>query len=400
MRKAVRFLLLLGAIAVCTVTIALVAEKNSQNATEGNGAQAAETVVKPDEKRTRVKVTVVQPRPITEYLLLPGTVEAWEDIDLSAKAAGTVEWIGPEEGDRVSSGDAIMRLDVASLVARVNQEKAQLVQTEKQYERIEKLVRAKVAQPAELDNALAQRDVAKADLEVAQVSLNNASLCSPIDGIVDRINVDRGEHVNTGQVVAKIVQTDRVKILVNVPEKDVGHFREGQKAVVFLGEVDFAQIVNHLQTLRGNLAKIAGLGAKDMQTSLAGASANLPEMVWGKIYYVALTADLFTRTYPMHIEIDNRDGRLRPGMIVRVGLVRRSLERALTAPLYAVVDRGDRKVVFVEQGGRVVRREVGLGIIEGTTIQIVSGLAEGDRLIVVGQRDLVNDEEVEVEGVI
>lgn len=390
MRKAIGFLLLLGAVAICAVTIAVVGERNRQDAATGNDAQATETVIEPDERRTLVKVAVVQPRPITEYLLLPGTVEAWEDIDLSAKAGGTLEWIGPEEGDRVSSGEAIMRLDVASLSARVNQAQAQLVQAKKQYERIAKLVRDHVAQPAELDNTLAQRDVAQANLEMAQVNLDNATLCSPIDGVVDRIHVDRGEHVREGNVVAKIVQADRVKILVNVPEKDIRYFREGQDAMVFPGEVSFEQIVNLIHAVPSEFVNAGQISAK--------ISAKLPEMVWGKIYYVALTADPLSRTYPMHIAIDNRDGRARPGMIVRVGLVRRSFKRALTAPLYAVVDRGDRKAVFVEQEGRAVQRDVALGIIEGTRVQIVSGLAEGDRLIVVGQRDLVHGEEVKVEG--
>jgi membrane fusion protein (multidrug efflux system) len=162
--------------------------------------------------------------------------------------------------------------------------------------------------------------------------------------------------------VAKIVQTDRVKILANVPEKDVGFCKRGQDVGIFPGEVRFDQ------------------------------------MTQGKIYYVGMTGDPVARTYRTYVEMDNRSGKLRPGMIVRVGLIRQQIEKALAAPLYAIVDRGDRKAVFVEKDGRAVLRYVTPGIMEQDKVQVTSGLSEGDHLIVVGHRDLVDGVEVKVEG--
>jgi len=295
-----------------------------------------------------------------DYLVLPGTVEAWEDIDLGAKAGGTVDVVPVEEGDRVASGAVVVRLDTASLTARRDQAKAQLDQAEKHYERTQRLVRQGVEQAAVLDDATAQRDVAKAALEVTQVDLDNATLRAPIGGVVDRIHVDEGEYVHMGDPVAKIVQTDRVKIVVNVPEKDIRHFKVGQTAGIFRDEV------------------------------------NLNDMLPGKIQFAALTAHPLSRTFPLHVEAANADGRLRPGMIVRVGLIRRQVADAIAVPLFAVVDRGDRKVVFVEEAGRAVQREIAIGIFERDRVQVLRGLRAGDRLICVGHRDLVDGEAVRV----
>jgi membrane fusion protein (multidrug efflux system) len=367
MKKVINILIILGGIALCVYIVILASAKNRQNGANNKNVPVVESTTS-TKQIARVKVATIRPQRMTEYLVLPGTVEAWEDIDLSAKIGGTVEWLGPKEGDRVTSGETILRLDMTSRQALLNQAQATWAQAEKQFERINRLTREGVVNRAELDTILAQRDVARANLEVAQVGLSDAILRSPIDGIIDRIHVDQGEHVNQGQVVAKIVQTDRVKILVNMPEKDVSFCKEGQQAGVFLnGEV------------------------------------RLDQLVMGKIRYVALTADPANHTYPMRIEINNRDGKLRPGMIVRVGLERQRLDNALAVPLYAVLDRGDRKVVFIEQNGRAVQREVNLGIMDAEKpdrIQVVKGLSEGDRLIVVGQRDLVDGLEVAVEGTV
>lgn len=362
MKRAINIFLILAGAALIMYVIVLASAKNNTNGANANRKPEAKTE-EPSVKIARVKVAVVHPQPMMEYLLLPGTVEAWEDIDLSAKIGGIIEWIGPQEGTHVTSGEMVIRLDVASKVALFNQAKAQLAQAEKQYERVSKLVRDHVVTQADLDNATTQRDVARAAREVTEVALKDATLHSPIDGVVDRIPVDVGEHVNAGQLVAKIVQADRVKIVVNVPEKDVRYCTRGQEAGVFCGEV------------------------------------RLDQMVKGKIYYVALTADPITRTYRIQIEMDNRKGQVRPGMIVRVGLIRRQIENALAAPLYAVVDRGDRKVIFVEKDGRAVQHDVTLGILDAEKVQVTQGLAEGERLIVVGHRDLVNGEPVEVEGI-
>jgi membrane fusion protein (multidrug efflux system) len=361
MKTIVKLLLFIGFIAVCAVG-AVVARNNMRNGQANGAAKEPGPSDKPTTATQRVRVCVetVRAQPMVDPLILPASVEAWEDIDLSARLGGTVEWIGPKEGDRVSSGEVIMRLDTESLAARVAQARAQLDQARKSFERTQRLTRDRVLTAAELDDATAARDVADAVLEVARVELRNATLKSPIDGIIDRIHFDRGEHVKMGDAVAKIVQIDKVKVVVNVPEKDIRYFREGQDAGVFVGDI------------------------------------RLNEMIRAKIFYVSVNADPLSRTFRMDIEVDNADRRLRPGMIVRVGLIRKQVPDALAVPLFAIVDRGDEKVVFVEKNGRAEQRVIKYGIIDRNRVQITQGLQEGDRLICVGHRDLVDDEPVEV----
>jgi membrane fusion protein (multidrug efflux system) len=103
-----------------------------------------------------------------------------------------------------------------------------------------------------------------------------------------------------------------------------------------------------------------------------------------------------TRTYRSKIEISNRDGFLRPGMIVRVKFVRRIIRDALVVPLYAVIDRDGQKFVFVEEDGTAVIRQVRLGPIINGTVVVFGGIQAGEHLVVKGQQLLADGGSVRV----
>ena len=86
--------------------------------------------------------------------------------------------------------------------------------------------------------------------------------------------------------------------------------------------------------------------------------------------------------------MDNAGSDIRPGMIARVAFLRRIIPDALSAPLFALVDKGGERMLFVEKDGVVHARTVSIGIIEGDRVQITKGLEPGDRLIVTGQKDV------------
>ena len=134
---------------------------------------------------------------------------------------------------------------------------------------------------------------------------------------------------------------------------------------------------------------------------LAAAGGYIPddlELSLGKVTYRSVVADAATRTYSVEVTVENPRLKLLPGMIVRAVLVRRIIEGALSVPLEAVVPLEGRYVVFLENNGHASEVEVKLGITDGRDIQVVEGLAAGDRLIVEGQRQLRDSQAVVVNG--
>jgi membrane fusion protein (multidrug efflux system) len=108
----------------------------------------------------------------------------------------------------------------------------------------------------------------------------------------------------------------------------------------------------------------------------------------GVIDFVAFKADPATNTFLVRTVIENPFDDIRPGMIARVVFVRRIIADALMAPLFALVDKGGERLVFVEKDGVVQSRTVSIGVIEADRVQITSGLNPGDHLIVRGQTEV------------
>ena len=107
-----------------------------------------------------------------------------------------------------------------------------------------------------------------------------------------------------------------------------------------------------------------------------------------------MAADQATSTYRMEVELPNADGRLKPGMLAKLRILRRLVDGAVTAPLFAVMRSNGGTHAFVYDNGTARRREVTAGILDGDRQQIVSGLAAGDLLIVKGQRELEDGQKV------
>jgi len=108
----------------------------------------------------------------------------------------------------------------------------------------------------------------------------------------------------------------------------------------------------------------------------------------GTVDFVAFKADPATKTFLVRSIVENPAHDIRPGMIGRVAFVRRSVADALAAPLFAVLDKGGERIVFIEKDGVALSRNISIGVIEGDRVQITSGLEVGDHLIVRGHTEV------------
>ena len=155
----------------------------------------------------------------------------------------------------------------------------------------------------------------EAQLKEVQARLERTRIVAPITGILNDLPVEEGEYVQAGYAVAEIVDTDPVKVVVQVPERDVPFFSVGQKTEV--------------------LADIKGA-----EQSMAGT-----------ITFISELADPQTRSTRLEITVPNKEGLLRSGQIVRARLTRRILENVIMIPLLAVIPMEDSKAVYVVESG-------------------------------------------------
>jgi membrane fusion protein (multidrug efflux system) len=307
-----------------------------------------------------VSIVEIKPVPMRDVIYLPGTTEAWQDVQVAADTAGRIEWMGPREGEKVSKGDLLIKIDVSALKAAMDHAAAQFKLADDLYQRRKRLFERKIIAKEELDQSATQRTLAATDYEQIKVKYNHGFPRSPITGIINHRYVDTGEFIDTGKPIADIVNIDRIKINVRVPELDIRFVRVGQKTPV----------------------KIDAFPERDLN---------------GKVDFVAFKADPATKTFLVRTLIDNPLGDIRPGMIGRVAFVRRVITDALVAPLFALVDKGGERLVFVEEDGLAQSRTVSIGVIQGDRVQITSGLKPGDHLIVKGHTEVEDGMKVSVQ---
>ncbi len=317
-----------------------------------------------DDKATPVEVQVVKAQDLEEHFSLPGSLHAWEDLTLAAEIAGPVDWVGPEEGEMLSAGQKIMTIDSVSQRANLERNRVDAEIQEKAMQRLQRLVAENLVSQQEYDNSVTAYEAARQNLNLAAITLQKSIVKAPVAGILDDRMVERGEYVKVGDPVALVVQVDRLKVLIAVPEKDVRYFHVGEEVSVVQAQIDTGERVHRS----------------------------------GKLVHLAYKADPLTRTYLGKVEVDNQDRQLRPGMIVRIEALRRELKGAIAVPLYAVIDLEGRKVVYVEVAGKAQLRPVKIDRVIGDQVVILEGLNFDDRLIVKGQQLLVDGAKVKVEA--
>jgi len=307
-----------------------------------------------------ISVMVVEAVAIRDVIYLPGGTEAMEDVQVSANTAGRVEWIGPREGQKVSKGELLAKIDVSALKAALDHAEAAYQLADDLWQRRRRLFERKIIAQEEFDQSETQRTLALTDLEQIRVRYNHGFPRSPIAGIINHLYVDAGEYADVGKPIAEIVNIDQIKINVQVPELDVRFVHIGQQTPVRI-------------------------------------DAFPDRTLLGTVDYVSLKADPATKTFLVRSVIANPTHDIRPGMIARVAFVRRVIPDAVAAPLFALVDKGGERILFVEKDGVAESRTISIGVIEGDRVEITSGLSVGDHLIVKGHTEVEDGMKVTVQ---
>ncbi|MDK1046313.1 MAG: efflux RND transporter periplasmic adaptor subunit, partial [Anaerolineales bacterium] len=187
-----------------------------------------------EEKPLNVKVQILQSMTVEDELELMGTIEPWEDITLSAKTMGEIEWQGIEEGQFVEPGQVLMRIDIGRTIVSVAQARAQYNMTLRELERIDQMREKGISSPQDRDRALLDFEVASTNMRALEIELEDGIVKAKFAGIVDILYQEEGEYVNTGADLIRIVQLDKVKLVVGVPERDVAYFAKGDPVTVRL----------------------------------------------------------------------------------------------------------------------------------------------------------------------
>ncbi|WP_340679508.1 efflux RND transporter periplasmic adaptor subunit [Paraglaciecola sp.] len=294
--------------------------------------------------------------PVTVEAL--GTVKANESVLLTAQTTDIVQNINFDDGDLVKKGQILIQLNDNEEQARLNELDINLQEAKRQLKRITNLAKESAASEQLLDEQQAKVKALQAQMDVMKSQLDELQLRAPFDGVLGIRQISVGALLKPGDLVTTLDDLAVVKL-------------------------DFSISEAHLPSV-----------AKEQQ--IKATSVAYPDEVFtGKITSIASRVDPITRSIQIRANINNKQLKLRPGMLMQIELQKLML-KTLVLPEHSLVPVEDKQFVFVVRDDAVKRQEVKVGRRRPGFVQILSGLEIGDRVVVEGTLRLRDGSKVRI----
>ena len=305
-----------------------------------------------DEKKEQaklVKVIEVQPTILQEVLEITGTTEPLNTANIISNTEGKVTKLNVREADFVREGQVVVRF---SPMLREDVITAARIKVESLEEELK--------QNPQDENIIKQLSEAKENYQFALEQYKEVSIVSPVNGIVSKRFVDIGDMVAAKTKLFEVTSSNNFKVNLTVAEPDIRKLQVGQKANLNLDACPDRKFT-------GTITRI------------------YPEI------------DPLTRNGIVELRLDNPCPNTKSGMFVRASFITKTLKNILAVPLYSIVNKADKKLVFVVDENMTAKSvEVKTGFKTKKEVEIIQGLEIGSKVVVEGQETLKNNDKVKI----
>ena len=298
-----------------------------------------------------VTVSTVEEKKVSNNLDLIGTIEGENDVQVVSEAQGKVTGIYTNVGDYKTAGSLIAQLDDELKKSVYESAEVNFEKSKKDFERYEALYNNKSVSDVQYEQAKLGFYNAQSQYVAAKKDYEDTKITAPISGIITARNIDMGTYVNKNMAVANIVDISKLKVKVGVAEKDVFSLKKGDKVVVTTSVYPGVEFSGAISTI-----------------SDKGDQAH---------------------NYPVEISLNNsKEHPLKSGMFGNVTFKERSDESRLVVSRDALVGSIKNPQVFVVENGVVHLRNITIGNVYDTNLEVMGGLKSGDKVVVNGQNNL------------
>ncbi len=306
-----------------------------------------------------VKAVALQPQPFEERIHITGVVKAKSQINVVAEESGTVRNLHVHKGDNIKAGDTLLELSNPVIGASARQALAALKQARLDAESARIMYDKKALSEIDFKRAQLNLERAEAAYKIARTREEKLTPQAPISGIVNRRYVDRGAWVTPGTPLFEIIDFSQSHVLAGVPERFYSFIAPGTKAAIRF-------------------------------------DAFPDRVIYSRIRYVSRAINPKNRTFDIEISLPfQQDIPLSPEMAADIEIVKQRTDNGLVVPLDAIIESEKGRFVFVTDGTTARKKQVMLNAINGDSA-LIEGLQSGDRLIVVGQRQVSDGDSVSV----
>ena len=338
------------AVFVCAILISACGQQGPESETTENEEETVAIPVEVD-KPTRGDIVAVY----------SGTapIEAYAEADVIAKVAGEIREILVEEGDDVTRGQVLARLDGERLRLELNQSAANLRKLQRDFERNTDLKEKGLISSGDFDKIRYDMEALEASFNLAKLELDYTQIRAPIDGVISDRYVRLGNNIAANEPAFRVTSFDPLVAYMHVPEREYRNIAKDQIVSIDIDALQGQRII-------------------------------------ATVTRVSPIVDPQTGTFKITIEISDEAQRIKPGMFGRISIVYDQHANVLQIPRSAILEDSGETSVFVVEDGKAIRRLIQTGYSNSGMIEISKGLNDDDSVVTVGQVGLKNDADVTI----
>ena len=352
---------MMQAIRKCAFYAASIAVASAMGACSGGkpSAAAADTDADGDTPAIPVEVALPVRGDIVSSYTGTAPIEAFADATVVAKVGGEVVDIHVEEGDVVTSGQVLARLDGDRLRLNLAEIKARLDKLRQDHARNRELLARDLISQGDFEKIQYEMEALEASHDLAELELGYTEIRAPIDGVVSERFIKTGNTIDVQSPAFKVTSLEPLVSYLHVPEREYRRLR-------------------------------AGLTAEIAVDALPGVAFD------GTVARISPVVDAGTGTFKLTVEVRDPSRRLKPGMFGRIRIESDRRENALKIPRNAIIEAGGSPHVYVVTEGIARRRSIDTGYVDGAQVEVLDGIDDGEQLVVVGHSNLKDGANVAV----
>ena len=293
-----------------------------------------------------VEIQIITPQYLEHTIVTTGTLLADEEIELRPEISGRIVALNFEEGSQVRKGDLLMKISDRDLVARLKRNDLEEALASDEEKRARQLREVDGISQEEYDRIQNRLQLIQAEKEELRAEIAKTEIIAPFDGVIGLRSVSEGGYATPSMLAASLQDVDPIKVEFSVPEKYAGMLKPGQLIKAQIGDLD--------------------------------------SVYTGEVYAVEAKIDPSTRTIRARATIPNKKRDLVPGSFARIEITLERIESAIVVPSQAIVPQLEGARVYLVKDGKASFTPVQAGIRTENSVQIISGIAPNDSLILTG----------------
>jgi RND family efflux transporter MFP subunit len=316
-----------------------------------------EAASKDTSKATPVSIITLAPQPFNSYVEVQGVITGDEDVLASPQASGVVKSILVRVGQRVSKGQTLATLDAAAIEQQIQATDAQLSLAKSLYEKQQRLWAQNIGTEVQLLQAKTNYE-SMLNQKQAQIAQRNMyTIKSPINGVIDGVNINEGDMAMPGVSGFHVVSKDRLKATANLGENYLGKVKQGDPVTLV-----FPDLNDSLHT---------------------------------KLTYVAQAVNPISRAFAAEVRLGTNN-HLHPNMSCIMKIANYERTDALVVPVSVIQKTAEGSMLFVAEGNKARAVIVQTGKNSNGMVEILGGLSAGDKVITAGHEDLDNGDRIAI----